>query len=108
MECIYYHGVGFNCESQLQQILGESLPGNPEHWIFHTASERWPLPLQNMPDSPEEMFYVSPPEVRNVLPTQTPSLNSSQWIYDARIAHDFPSERVPLFLVFFLIITSSF
>lgn len=75
---------GINCESRLEEILRGSLPGNPEHWVFYAALGLWPLPLQNMPYSHEEIFYVSPPEVRNVFQTQTLSLNSSQWIYDAQ------------------------
>lgn len=84
MGCIYYHGLGFNCESRLEEILREAFLGIQNIWIFYTALELWPLPLQNMPDSHEEMFYVSPPEVRNVLQTQTLSLNSSQRVYDAQ------------------------
>lgn len=57
--CIYYHGLGFNCESQLEEVLRESLPLNPEHRICYTTLERWSLLLQNMPVSHEEMFYVS-------------------------------------------------
>lgn len=42
---IYFHGMGFNCESQLEETLRESLPGNPEHQIRYTDLELWPTLL---------------------------------------------------------------
>lgn len=61
----------------------ESRSSDLLHWLRTVA-----CPATNKSDGHEDMFHMSPLEVRNRLQTFSISLNSSQWIYEAR---DFPS-----------------
>lgn len=57
----------------------ESRTSDLLHWLSTGAH-----PATNMYDSQKEMFYVSPPEVRNVLQTFTVSFSNSQGICEAQ------------------------
>lgn len=83
---IYYHEMELNCESQLEETEGmppwESRTSDLLHW------------LRTVPDSHEEVFYVSPPEVRNILKCPIITQYGSM---KPRVACDFPSEWASLF-----------
>lgn len=52
----------FGCERWLEESLREILPGNPEHRIYYSDLEQ-PYPTTNVPDSHEEMDYLSSSEI---------------------------------------------